>query len=198
MNPSHEVSPPLLQTHINLIQRIKEIPGCNERFIQAANDAAAEDHLSLDPISLLWRTLRSTTLLINIYNFKQKGEPLQIDELIDPAKRPKVAAFKFVEACQKVLHVPREECFAIRDIFGDDVTGFMKVIRLINRVLDGTPINDLPMSPENGLENPTSTIPTPSPPATPRRLVIQELVHTERAYIQSLSQLHNLKTLISQ
>lgn len=65
---------------------------------------------------------------MTIYNSLQPPEPLQIDDKIPENKRPKIAAFKFVEACLKGdLKLPPGECFSLQDLFGDDTTGFVKV-----------------------------------------------------------------------
>ncbi len=82
----------------------------------------------MDPVSSLWRCLRKGTPLLTIYNSLQPPEPLRIDEKLPEAKRPKIAAFKFVEACLKgELQLPPGECFSLQDLFGDDTTGFVKV-----------------------------------------------------------------------
>jgi cell division control protein 24 len=82
----------------------------------------------MDPVSSLWRCLRKGTPLLTIYNSLQTPDPLRIDEKIPEAKRPKIAAFKFVEACLKgELQLPPGECFSLQDLFGDDTTGFVKV-----------------------------------------------------------------------
>lgn len=67
---------------------------------------------------------------MTIYNSLQPPVPLQIDDKIAAAKRPKIAAFKFVEAClnkEGDLRLPPGECFSLQDLFGDDTTGFVKV-----------------------------------------------------------------------
>jgi cell division control protein 24 len=65
---------------------------------------------------------------MTIYNAIRPPTPLHIDEKTNPTKRPKVAAFKFVEACLKgELEVQPGDCFALTDLFGDDTTGFVKV-----------------------------------------------------------------------
>lgn len=93
------------------------------------NDSDSEDEgEDMDPVSSLWRCLRKGTPLMTIYNSIQPPEPLKIDPMLPPAKRPKEAAFRFVEACLKGdLQLPPGECFSLKDLFGDDTTGFVKV-----------------------------------------------------------------------
>lgn len=66
--------------------------------------------------------------LLAIYNSIGPEKPLQMEENIREEKRPKIAAFRFVEACLKgELQLPSEVCFSLQDLFGDDTTGFVKV-----------------------------------------------------------------------
>jgi hypothetical protein len=66
--------------------------------------------------------------MLSIYNSLQPPDPLKVDDQTRPEKVPKVAAFKFVEACLKGdLKIPPGECFSLQDLFGDDTTGFVKV-----------------------------------------------------------------------
>jgi cell division control protein 24 len=101
------------------------VPGFDVHLSDSDNEDEGED---LDPVSSLWRCLRKGTPLMTIYNAIRPPTPLHIDEKTNPIKRPKVAAFKFVEACLKgELEVQPGDCFALTDLFGDDTTGFVKV-----------------------------------------------------------------------
>lgn len=93
------------------------------------NDSDDEDEgEDLDPVSSLWRCLRKGYPLMTIYNALQPADMLRIDEATVPVgKRPKTAAFKFVQACLKDLELPPGACFSLMDLFGDDTTGFVKV-----------------------------------------------------------------------
>lgn len=93
------------------------------------NDSDDEDEgEDMDPVDSLWRCLQKGVPLMTIYNALRPAEPLRIDEATVPeAKRPKSAAFKFVQACLKDLKLPPGECFVLSDLFRDDTTGFVKV-----------------------------------------------------------------------
>lgn len=106
-----------------------QVPGFDVHLSDSDNEDEGED---LDPVSSLWRCLRKGTPLMTIYNAIRPPTPLHIDEKTNPMKRPKVAAFKFVEACLKgELEVQPGDCFALTDLFGDDTTGFVKVRALL-------------------------------------------------------------------
>ncbi|KAL2062167.1 hypothetical protein VTL71DRAFT_6433 [Oculimacula yallundae] len=180
----------MVSTVCTLQQRLIDIPSCKVHLTFAAEESNDKD--DLDPVSHLWICLRTTDLLIAIYNSTYSDCPLQYPDPVNPAKRPKMVAFKFIEACIKMLKVPPDDCFSLHDLFGDDVTGFMKVIRLINYVLDEAQ----PTGSDPEILASSSTDPQGSPQC--HDLVVRELVETEKNYVQSLQQLHELKTLIEQ
>lgn len=111
---------------MNLRQRLAQVPDFDSHLMDSdGEDEGAED---MDPVSSLWRCLRKGTPLLTLYNALQPAEPLQgVDDRMAQAKRAKIAAFKFVEACLKDLKLPPGDVFALSDLFGDDTTGFVKV-----------------------------------------------------------------------
>jgi cell division control protein 24 len=124
LNQRADSSRSLYQICVNLRQRLAQVPDFDAHLIESDE----EDGDNVDPMSSLWRCLRKGTPLLTIYNALQPAEPLYIDEAtVAEAKRPKIAAFKFVQACLKDLQLPPGECFVISDLFGDDTTGFVKV-----------------------------------------------------------------------
>ncbi|KAL2069465.1 hypothetical protein VTL71DRAFT_14144 [Oculimacula yallundae] len=187
---------PIFQACIQLRQRLSEMTECNAHLIDTANGKDDDNESDIDPVTILWRCLRETTLLITVFNSLYPEHPLEFDARLPPAIKPKMAAYKFVEACLKVLKMSPEECFRMRDLFGDDTTGFVKVTRLIERVLDEAKTRVIPTS--LGIDTAGSIIGPIEPQPQYRDYVVRELVETERKYIQNLEQLHNLKELIAQ
>lgn len=120
INQRADASRSLYQICMNLIQRLRQVPGFESHLPDL--DGNAED-----PVAALWACLRKGTPLVTIYNALQPAEPIQIDESMSEAKKPKFAAFKFYEACLKVLKISSGDCFALNDLFGTDTTGFVKV-----------------------------------------------------------------------
>jgi cell division control protein 24 len=124
INQRADASRSLYQICVNLQQRLKLVPGFSDHLLESQQEHEGED---MDPVSSLWGCLRKGTPLLTIYTALKPSDPLKIDENLAPSRRPKVAAFKFVEACMKDLGLPPQECFSLSDLFGDDTTGFVKV-----------------------------------------------------------------------
>ncbi|RDW64964.1 CDC24 calponin [Coleophoma cylindrospora] len=193
INQKADASRSLYQICVNLRQRLAQVPG----FDTHLNDSDDEDEgQDMDPVSSLWRCLRKGTPLMTIYNAIHPPDPLKIDDSVAEAKRPKIAAFKFVEACLKDLKLPPGECFALSDLFGDDTTGFVKVTQVINIVLDVAGSRGFLLTTEAGADAPTTVV--AGSQMSYRDHVVKELVDTERKYVQDLENLHELKKIIEQ
>jgi len=124
INQRADASRSLYQICVNLRQRLALVPGFDAHLNDSDDEDEGED---MDPVSSLWRCLRKGTPLLTIYSAIKPEDPLQIDGNLKPDRRPKVAAFKFVQACLQDLKLPPGECFTLSDLFGDDTTGFVKV-----------------------------------------------------------------------
>lgn len=130
LNQKADSSRSLYQICVSLRQRLAQVPGFDVHLLDSDDEDVNDSNI--DPMVSLWRCLRKGVPLMTIYNSLQPAEPLRIDEATVPeAKRPKIAAFKFVQACLKDLAIPPGECFVISDLFGEDTTGFVKVSRLM-------------------------------------------------------------------
>ncbi|KAJ5035575.1 uncharacterized protein L3040_008041 [Drepanopeziza brunnea f. sp. 'multigermtubi'] len=193
INQRADASRSLYQICVNLRQRLATVPDFDAHLTDAESEDEGED---LDPVSSLWKCLRKGTPLVTIYNSLKPDELLKIDEKIPETKRAKIAAFKFVEACLKDLKLPPGECFSLQDLFGDDTTGFVKVTQIINIVLDiAEQKGNLLTSDE------ASVVPAAAMAGSKmsyRDHVVNELVNTERKYVQDLENLHELKKTIEQ
>ena len=86
-----------------------------------------EDH---DPLSLLITFFRrGAPLLMLLERVPGLGNLDYLTELwyIDSQKLPKVATYKFIEACIHDLGFQPDECFSIGDLMGSNSTGFVNV-----------------------------------------------------------------------
>ncbi|KAF2020711.1 hypothetical protein BU24DRAFT_7134 [Aaosphaeria arxii CBS 175.79] len=182
----------LFQRCLNLQQRLRAIPGFERWMVEEENNADDD----ADPVTLLWRTFRRGYPLMDVYNALGPQKPLVVDEGRIPEKnRPKTAAYKFIQACVGELKFPSEECFIISDLYGDDTTGFVKVTNVVNRVLDilvqmGIIITESEATDSGSV---TSTV-----KRTQREHIIDELVKTERTYVQHLELLQAFKKLVEE
>ncbi|KAI0182968.1 CDC24 calponin [Xylaria flabelliformis] len=190
INQRADASRSLYQICMALKQRLAKVPGFEGYLEVVERDALSSEY---NPVESLWGLLRSGDPLLTIYNSIKPDVPLNPSDIAtqDPARRPKAATFKFIDACLRQLQFPAAECFIVSDLMNEDTTGFVKVIQVINHVLDLAEkrghLLELQPYPENGsLEGPT-------PQMTYRDHVIRELVDTERKYVQDLENLHDLK-----
>ncbi|KAG9249232.1 hypothetical protein BJ878DRAFT_485325 [Calycina marina] len=192
INQRADASRSLYQICVNLRQRLALVPGFDTHLNDSDGEEDGED---MDPVSSLWRCLRKGTPFLTIYNVTEPSRLLQIDETMAANRKPKVAAFKFVQACLEEMKLPPGECFTLSDLFGDDTTGFVKVTQVINVVLDvaqsrGYLKDSAPESSDEPM--------TPGTKMSYRDHVVRELVDTERKYVQDLENLHELKKKIEQ
>ncbi|OAL52403.1 hypothetical protein IQ07DRAFT_642100 [Pyrenochaeta sp. DS3sAY3a] len=184
----------LFQRCLNLQMRLRAIPGF-ERWMAEEEDKADDD---ADPVTLLWRTFRRGYPLMELYNALEPRVLLSIpnsktDEK-SMKKNEKVATYKFIQSCVAELGIPQENCFILGDLYGDDTTGFVKVTNVVNRVLDSlVALGKLSETAgTSGTEAATST------KRTQREHIIDELVKTERTYVQHLELLQEFKKLVEE
>ncbi|PVH94321.1 hypothetical protein DM02DRAFT_633807 [Periconia macrospinosa] len=179
----------LFQRCLQLQQRLRAIPGL-ERWLREEENAAGADD---DPVALLWRTFRRGYPLLDIYNALNPRVRLTIDDSkmteANAKKFEKMATYKFLQACIQELEFPPEERPIIGDLYGDDTTGFVKVLNVVNRVLD--------ILVQMGIITSDNDSSDPSHGSTAKRSqrehIIDELVRTERTYVQHLELLQLFK-----
>lgn len=192
MNTVADASSSLFQICVTLRQRLHGVPGFSESLDEEER-AADED---TDPVTLLWRTFRRGEPLMRLYNTLNPATPLSVPAGMREDKKGKACTFKFIQACTTDLKFPQEECFIITDLYNDDTTGFVRVARVVNRVLDilvqrglvediQPTASDFEQA-EKGLKR------------TQRQHIISELVTTERTYVQHLELLQSFKHLVEE
>ncbi|KAI8634426.1 hypothetical protein F5Y19DRAFT_461807 [Xylariaceae sp. FL1651] len=190
INQRADASRSLYQICVALKQRLAQVPDFGEYLhILDEQAASSEDY---DPVESLWDLFRSAAPLLTIYNSLRPETPLRIDDAIpDPTKRAKVAIFRFIEACRLQLQIQPTDCFVITDLMNQDTTGFVKVISVVNHVLDLAEQRGFLLQIQPYPEDISSAGPIPQ--MTYRDHIIRELVDTERKYVQDLENLHDLK-----
>ncbi|KAI1348759.1 Rho guanyl nucleotide exchange factor [Xylaria sp. FL0043] len=189
INQRADASRSLYQMCIALKQRLAKVPGFEGYLQIIEQDALSSEY---NPVESLWGLLRSGDPLLTIYNATQPDVPLDPNDITtDPTKRPKAATFKFINACLRQIQIPAGECFIVSDLMNTDTTGFVKVIQVINHVLDlaekdGHLLQIQPYPEDGSFDGPTTQM-------TYRDHIIRELVDTERKYVQDMENLHDLK-----
>ncbi|OQO13212.1 hypothetical protein B0A48_01440 [Cryoendolithus antarcticus] len=192
MNSVAHASASLFQVGVALRKRLLAVPGFEEDLMDEEADAGEDT----DPVTLLWRFFRRGFPLIYLYNALEISAPLQVNATLKDEKKPKAATLKFLQACMNELKFPQDECFIVMDLYGDDTSGFVKVTRVVNRVLD--------MLVKRGLIDdvqPTATDfenANKSLKRTQRQHIVSELVTTERTYVQHLELLQSFRHLVEE
>ncbi|KAL8968660.1 MAG: hypothetical protein Q9197_004761 [Variospora fuerteventurae] len=156
----------------------------------------AEAEGATDPVTTMWNCLRRGYPLMTIYNALKPHNPLNVDaNRVAEKSIGKAATFKFLQACLTDLMIPANECFLITDLYGSDTTGFVKVTKVVNRVLDKLD--------ERGLLLPSDPRypdyvegPGPGGKTTHSQHVVREIVTSERTYVQHLEVLLQAKNEI--
>ncbi|KAI9884180.1 MAG: hypothetical protein M1823_004044 [Watsoniomyces obsoletus] len=193
INQVADSSKSLFQVCVKLRQRLAEVPGFQPHLDEMETEAAAAE----DPMTAMWKCLKKGYPLLTVYNALEPAAPIEIDPAkVVEAKRPIAAAFKFSEACKTHLNFPSEECFLIKDLHGDDTTGFVKVIAAVSRVLDILQSKNLLLPPAES-QSP-SAAPETTHKKTRRDYIIGELVDTERKYVQHLESLQQFKVAVEE
>ena len=117
----------LFQSCMMLRARLATVPGF-EGHIAEMEEEEAETADSIDPVTLMWNSLRRGYPLMTIYNALRPAKPLSIDpSKVREKDVPKAATFKFLQACMSDLKFESSECFLITDLYAEDTTGFVKV-----------------------------------------------------------------------
>ncbi|KAF2137564.1 uncharacterized protein K452DRAFT_301766 [Aplosporella prunicola CBS 121167] len=179
---------------LNLRRRLKNVPDFEQTLLEE-EEFADED---TDPVTLLWRTFRRGYPLMTIYNALEPEVRLEVDKnKVSEKKREQAATYKFLSACINQLKFPAEDCFVISDLYGDDTTGFVKVAKVVNRVLDILVQQGI-ISNDTEQVDPSAPATATSTKRTHRQHVIDELVTTERTYVQHLELLQAFKKLVEE
>lgn len=186
----------LYQICLKLRRRLSDVP----RFRPWLDEMEEQEVAGSDPVSSLWQCFRSGLPLLTIYNASQPEEgDLAVDMNKPENKIGKEAAFLFLKACMQQMSIPAADTFSITDLYSDNTTGFVKVTKLVNRVLDilelGGKLHSSNESDDSrdGTEIGCGRNESPPKQMTRRQYILRELVETERQYVHHLLNLQSLK-----
>ena len=196
MNRRGGLNSSLYQTCLALRRRLTEVPGFEPILNTMDIEEEQESGDKSDPVTSMWNMLRRGFPLMMIYNTLRPRVPLEVNSSkVTEANRGKAATFKFLQACLEELSFPPNECFLVTDLYGQDTTGFVKVLRVINRVLDIVAERGLLMTTPDHLTSSKDELPQK---LNRRERIIEEIVTTERDYIQHLDTLQQFKNELEQ
>lgn len=183
----------LFQICINLRLRMSTVPEFGQILLNVERDADDDT----DPVTLLWRTFRLGYPLMYLFNALNPQVPLKIDESIKEEKKARMATYKFLQACTSQLNYATEECFILQDLYGDDTAGFVKVTRVVNRIIDRLASEGRLIAQVDQYDGAPADL-APGARRTQRQHIIDELVKTERTYVQHLEVLQDFKKLVEE
>ncbi|KAL8921524.1 MAG: hypothetical protein Q9208_005678 [Pyrenodesmia sp. 3 TL-2023] len=195
MNIRGDVNSSLYQICLSLRRRLSHVPGFHQYLVEMEEEEA-EAEGAMDPVTNLWNCLRRGYPLMTIYNALNPHNPLEVDaNRVAEKSIGKAATFKFLQACLTDLRIPANECFLITDLYGIDTTGFVKVTKVVNRVLDQLNERGL-LLPSDPRHQDHSEGPGPGGKITHIQYVVREIVTSERTYVQHLEVLQQAKNQI--
>ncbi|KAF2842080.1 hypothetical protein M501DRAFT_1022208 [Patellaria atrata CBS 101060] len=181
----------------HLRRRLEEVPGY-DKILAQEEEEADDETIQTDPVTLVWRTFRRGYPLMLIYNTIEPEVELFVNnDKVGEKKRAQAATMAFLKACIDHLNIPSEDCFIIADLYGDDTSGFVKVAKVVNRVLDILVEKGKIKAVEKKIQDNTSSI-GDSKEAKFRKNVIKELIDTEVTYVQHLELLFAFKTAVEE
>lgn len=188
MNKIADKETSLFQICMVLRQRLSAVPGFDTFLHNEETEADDED---IDIVTLLWRTFRRGRPLVALYDTLRPDQPITVDvSRHTTAKQGKALTSSFLRYCIHELQFSVEDCFIIYDLYGDDTTGFVKVTRLVSRLLD--------LMVQQGIiedVRPDDAGVSAAIKRSQRQHIVDELVTTERTYVQHLELLQAFKQL---
>ena len=190
MNQKAGLFSSLYQTSQKLRKRLETVPGLEGYLheMDMEEEASAEE---TDIVTAMWNMLRRGYPLMELYNAMRPRKRLVLDQgSVAESKQGKAATFKFLSACMGELGIPAADCFLITDLYGKDTTGFVKVLKLVDKVLDI--LRDrgfLRASHDQQVVNDGTSSSHPKY----QQNVINEIVTTERDYVSHLDTLQQFK-----
>ncbi|KAI5210268.1 hypothetical protein AUEXF2481DRAFT_25014 [Aureobasidium subglaciale EXF-2481] len=186
MNKVADKDASLFQMCITLRQRLLAVPGFDDYFAETEQQNTDD----LDVVQLIWKTFQLGHPLVSLYNILRPDQPVEIDvSKISAAKQGKALTSSFLRGCINGLNFSVEDCFILYDLYQDDIGGFVKVVRMVSRLLD--------IMVQQGIieDLRPDQIAAHSGKRSQRQHIVEELVTTERTYVQHLELLQAFKQL---
>lgn len=212
MNKVADKETSLFQICMTLRQRLSAVHGFETFFAnqkleykadqkkKAEEDAEARgetkadakiDTTEIDIVTLIWHTFRKGRPLVVLYETLRPDLPITVDiSRYNEEKQGKALTSSFLRYCINELQFDTADCFIIYDLYADDTTGFVKVTKMVSRLLDLMVARGLieDIRPDEAASNAATK-------RSQRQHIVDELVRTERTYVQHLELLQSFKQL---
>ncbi|KAF8938651.1 hypothetical protein EDD21DRAFT_392791 [Dissophora ornata] len=181
----------LYQSCLNLTERLAGVPDfedyLNPDLLQSTHAGSPAGSSPNDPVNQLWVLFRLGSPLACIFNGLRPKEPLKInnsDANLSNANACKASVFRFLVACRQELQFSEDDLFTISELYQDDTNGFVKVIKTVSMVLDRMEDQGLLRARRTTKRNSDQ-----AKPADNRAKVVNEILETERSFVQDLENL---------
>ncbi|KAF8473362.1 hypothetical protein BDZ91DRAFT_770554 [Kalaharituber pfeilii] len=189
INRKADPSQGLYQTCATLRKRLRDVPDFEQKFLM-------QEEGDEDPVNQLWRIFQKGSSLCVLFNALRPVSLIE-DEKLQPdlgtKNACKAACFHFLKGVKEELGLEGEDTFMISHLWSEDTNGFVKVTKTVSRILDELQARNLLLKRTDG-EGDQDT--TDTKPLDNRARVVQELVETERKYVQDLEALQDyMRTL---
>lgn len=193
-------SPSLFQLADRLHERLLSVPGLSPFLAMCAQQpdfahnpvpsSVVPPGKRIDPVSHLWQFFRLGSSLCALFNALSPKTPLTV-VVTNDVKTCKRSVYDFVQACKSELNYPDDELFTISNVFSDNTTDLLKVIHTVKLLLDTLEERHL-ISPieEKVIE--------PAVATDKRAKTVEELLLTERKYVQDLELLLDYQTQLQE
>ncbi|CDK26858.1 unnamed protein product [Kuraishia capsulata CBS 1993] len=132
--------------------------------------------INYDPVTPVWRLFQQGVPLCLIFNSLKPEHSIPLVSS-DDLKVCKMNVYRFLSCCKQYLDIRDEDLFPITSVFADDTNNLLKVIKVVNSVLDLDPRFTAPEIEE------TYKV------TDARSKVVKELVESERKFVQDLETL---------
>lgn len=137
--------------------------------------------VNCDPVTQLWALFQQGSPLCVIFNIIKPAYSLPVISS-DDMKTCKKSIYDFILACKNYLNFDNSELFTISNVFSNETTDLLKIIKVITQVIDLAPniFKNVEVQDESKITDSKSK-------------VMKELVETERKYVNDLETLVQYK-----
>ncbi|KAK3812884.1 MAG: hypothetical protein J3Q66DRAFT_285953 [Benniella sp.] len=181
----------LYQSCLNLLERLHGVPDfeefLNPDVLQNTQAGTPSSSNPNDPVNQLWVLFRLGSPLAKIFNALRPREPIKVNDTssnLSNINACKAYVFRFLVACRQELQFSEDDLFTIAELYRDDTNGFVKVIKTVSMVLDRMEDQGLLKARRTTKRNSDQAKPTDN-----RAKVVNEILETERSYVQDLENL---------
>ncbi len=191
----------LYQQTMDLIAKLYSIPRFERYLFPEGIDVLVETAQKSgmppipDPTAVLWHCFRLGSPLCHLFNHLHPSHYLEVPSVEGMTTYTNVCKksfFHFMEGCKEQNIATVDECLNISELYKDDTNGLVKVMHLVTLVLNEIerkgflpPSKPLPFASSNSLQ-----------PTDNRSKLLKELLDTERAYLNSLSELNDYQATL--